>query len=103
MPVKLLRINKSPREFKRFRIFIKDNNVEKHYDFGLDTGSTYIDHHDRDKRDAYLKRHLGNPIERRLINNLIPSPALFSMKLLWGQSTSLKTNLGNLQREFDKK
>lgn len=103
MPVKLLRVNKSPRQYKRFRILIRDNNVEKHYDFGLKGGSTYIDHHDKDKREAYLKRHLANPIENRLINNLIPSPALFSAKLLWGQSTSLSTNLSSLQREFDKK
>lgn len=103
MPVKISSIGKSPKKMKRFRILINENNEPKKYDFGLLGGQTYIDHADKDKRDAYIKRHMANQIENKLIRNLIPSPALFSMKLLWGQSSDLNINIRNLQREFDKK
>jgi hypothetical protein len=69
----------------------------------LDGGETYIDHQDKKKRAAYLARHLGNKSENRLICNLIPSPALFSATLLWGNNTSLFDNLKELQEAFNKK
>lgn len=65
----------------------------KHYDFGLDTGQTYIDHHDNKKRENYRKRHLANSIEKALNENLVPSPSLFSMFLLWGKFTDLDKNI----------
>ena len=48
---------------------------------------------DKVKRENYLKRHLANKIENKLINDLIPSPALFSAFLLWGPSTNLEENI----------
>lgn len=84
------KIEKSPIANKRFRVYM-DNG--KNYDFGLDTGSTYIDHHDLQKRDAYRKRHLANPTEKRLNDNLVPSPSLFSMALLWGKYPELNKNI----------
>lgn len=93
------RIEKSPVKHKRFRVFL---NNGKHFDFGLDTGSTYIDHHDVTLRNNYVKRHFANKIERRLIENLVPSPALFSMFLLWGQFTDLEKNIEFLNNLFKK-
>jgi hypothetical protein len=78
---------------KRYVITMQDG---KKYNFGLDTGSTYIDHHDKEIRDSYRARHLGNTTERRLINNLIPSPSLFSYYILWGNSTSIEANIKHL-------
>jgi hypothetical protein len=83
-------IENSPKKNKRFRVFTDDG---KHYDFGLDTGSTYIDHHDKKKRMAYIARHLGNLNEKRLIDSMTPSPALFSMILLWGPYTNIEDNI----------
>ena len=57
---------------KRFRVFLDSG---KHYDFGLDTGSTFIDHGDNKKRNAYIARLFGNRAEKQLIENLVPSPA----------------------------
>ena len=74
----------------------------KHYDFGLFNGSTYIDHKDTQKRDAYRARHLANKIEKQLNENLIPSPSLFSMALLWGPSTSLDENVKTLNALWKK-
>jgi len=93
-------IQPSPIKHKRFRVTM-DNG--KQYDFGLDTGSTYIDHHNKIKRLNYWSRHYSNPIERRLINNLVPSPALFSAYLLWGESTDLNKNINHLNMLWKKK
>jgi hypothetical protein len=90
-------IEKSPKQHKRFRVYM-DNG--KHYDFGLDTGQTYIDHGDKDKRFAYWSRHIKNHTEQRLIDNLVPSPALFSATLLWGHSTSLDKNIKYLNKQW---
>ena len=93
--VKIIEVIDSPKKNKRFRVYMDDG---KHYDFGLDTGSTYIDHHDKQKRLAYIARHLGNLSEKRLIDNLVPSPALFSMVLLWGKYTNIDDNIRYLNQ-----
>jgi hypothetical protein len=95
--MQIIKLIKSPRKNKRFRVYL-DNN--EYYDFGLDTGSTYIDHHDKILRENYRKRHLGNDIERHLIENFIESPSLFSYYLLWGDSTDLKKNIENLNKKL---
>jgi len=89
-------ITESPLKNKRFRVVI--NN--KKFDFGLDTGSTYIDHHDIKKRENYRKRHLGNVREKYLIEHFLPSPALLSYYLLWGESTDLGENIIQLNRKL---
>lgn len=91
----IIKIINSPIEFKRYRVFM-DNG--KHFDFGLKDGSTYIDHKDKLLRENYLKRHLANKKEKYLIENLIPSPALFSALLLWGKHTDIKKNINELNR-----
>lgn len=95
--MKIIKLINSPRKNKRFRVYL-DN--KEHYDFGLDTGSTYIDHKDKNLRENYRARHLGNDIERHLIKNLIPSPSLYSYFLLWGDSTDLKKNIDNLNKKY---
>lgn len=95
--VKIIDVIDSPRKGKRFRAILNDG---KKIDFGLDTGSTYIDHHDKQKRLAYINRHLGNMREKKLIDNLVPSPALFSMALLWGKYTNIDDNIKYLNRMF---
>jgi hypothetical protein len=89
----IVKIDESPLKNKRYRVTL-DNG--KTYDFGLQGGQTYIDHKDKDKRENYRKRHLGNQIERSLIEYLVPSPALFSYALLWGAYTSLQENIAHL-------
>jgi len=96
----IINIIPSPKKNKRFRVYM-DNG--KHYDFGLDTGSTYIDHHDKQKRLAYIARHLGNLSEKRLIDSLTPSPALFSLGLLWGKYTNIEDNIKYLNNLFKEK
>jgi hypothetical protein len=93
-------IKASPVKHKRFRVLM-DNG--KYYDFGLDGGSTYLDHHDKVKRLNYWKRHYGNDKEKQLIDNLVPSASLFSAILLWGPTTNLKENIEYLNGLWAKK
>lgn len=93
-------IKPSPVKYKRFRVFMDSG---KTFDFGLKGGSTYIDHKDKTKRLNYIKRHYANSIERKLIDNLVPSPSLFSMFLLWGKYTNLYDNINYLNNLWAKK
>jgi len=103
MPIEILELICSKKPFKRFHIKLREGEQIKKFDFGLKDGETFIDHADPAKRDAYLKRHCGNKKEHQLITYLIPSPSLFSAKLLWGNSPDLFENLVELQTEFNKK
>jgi hypothetical protein len=94
--VEIIDFTESPKPNKRFRITLGDGNTEKHWDFGAKSGRTYIDEGNEAKRANYLKRHLANPTERKRIENIIPSPALFSAVLLWGHSTDLIENIKHL-------
>lgn len=96
----IIKIEPSPVSHKRFRVYM---DTGKHYDFGLDTGMTFIDHHDIKKRDNYRKRHLANSVEKELNANLVPSPSLFSMFLLWGKYTDLQKNIDYLNSLWKKK
>jgi hypothetical protein len=60
--------------------------------FGSDVSKTYVEGASKEKRDAYMKRHLANNTEYYRIHNLIPSPALLSYYLLW--------NTNNLQQNI---
>jgi hypothetical protein len=86
-------IEESPLKNKRFRVFM-DNN--RHFDFGLKNGNTYIDHNNLMIRNAYLSRHYAISTEKYFIDNLIPSPALFSWYLTWGKYKTLEENINFL-------
>tara|TARA_R110000868_G_scaffold77752_1_gene222478 strand:- start:53 stop:361 length:309 start_codon:yes stop_codon:yes gene_type:complete len=94
----VLQLTNSPRAKKRFRILIKEGDIERSFDFGLQDGQTYTDNGDKAKRDAYRKRHYANKKEKELIDNLIPSPALFSYYLLWGDSQNITENIIALEK-----
>lgn len=87
----------SPRKNKRYRVYMNDG---KYYDFGLDGATTYLDRKDKTKRDNYRRRHYANKIEKHLIDNLIPSPALFSYYILWGNSSDIMENIRALNKMF---
>ena len=97
--MKIVEIQNSPKKDKRYRVVLDDG---KFYDFGLLNGSTYIDHNDDKKRMAYIARHFANRLEKNLIENLIPSPALFSIFLLWGKYKTLEENIHFLNSLFRK-
>jgi hypothetical protein len=93
--MKIVNITHSPLKTKRFRIYL-DNN--KHYDFGLKSGQTYIDHQDKVKRHNYQVRHYNLKKEQPFIQNLIASPALFSYYVLWGETSDINKNIKLLNK-----
>ena len=97
--MKIVNIMHSPLKTKRFRVYL-DNN--KHYDFGLKTGQTYIDHQDRTKRHNYQVRHYNLKKEQPFIKNFIPSPALFSYYILWGETSDINKNIKRLNKLLKK-
>ena len=99
MTIQIIKVEKSPKQFKKYRVFLNDG---KFYDFGLEGPETYLDHKDVKKRDNYLKRHMSQKKEYELIKNLIPSPSLFSAYLLWN-TPDLKTNIKKLNNDFKNK
>ena len=102
----IVKFEKSPLPTKRFRVTMDDG---KHFDFGFrnpltgELGSTYIDHKDKTKRDNYRKRHLANPTEKKLNDNLVPSASLMSIALLWGRYDNVKDNIVYLNNLWAKK
>ena len=95
---RIVSIEDSKRKTKRYRVYLDDGS---YYDFGLKGGNTYIDHHDKKKRDAYRKRHLGNETEKHLIESVTPSPSLFAFWLLWGDSINIMKNIDELNKLLD--
>ena len=78
----IVNIEPSKNKNQRFEVTLDDG---RKFNFGLKDGQTYIDHHEN-----YLKRHLANKIENKLINDLIPSPALFSVFFIMGTIYELR-------------
>ena len=94
-PIKIIKIEKSNVENKRYKVTLNNGQT---YNFGLDGGQTYIDHHSRRMREAYKARHYV--LEQDLIDTLEPSASVFSYFLLWGPSTSLERNIKTLNKLF---
>lgn len=72
---------------------IFDNGRQVH--FGLKGGSTYVDHKDPKKRDAYLARHRV----REDFNDPYTAGSL-SARILWGQHTTIRENLAAFKKRF---
>jgi hypothetical protein len=92
-------VSKSNVKNKRFMAEIKSEDGKiRRYHFGYNGAYTYLDGASDAVRDAYRKRHYANPTERRLIDNLVASPALLSWYLIWGESRSINENIKTLNR-----
>jgi len=88
-----MQVSNSNRKGKRFVATFKDGT---RVHFGQAGGSTYIDHGDKAKRDAYLARH---GVNRENWNNPRSAGAL-SRWILWGDYTSIDGNIASFKRKF---
>lgn len=86
-------ITQSDRKDKRY-VAIFDNGKKIH--FGLKGGQTYIDHLDKAKRDAYLKRHQKNENWQDAY-----TPGALSKWILWGDSTNINKNIADFKKRFN--
>ena len=76
----------------------KERTIHFGYKSGGKTGYTWIDGASEAVRAAYWARHLGNPVEKRLIENLVISPATLAAYILWGKYRNIQSNMEELNR-----
>lgn len=69
------------------------NTKEVH--FGQKGSETYVDHGDKQKREAYLARHKVNEDWTKP-----DTPGALSRWILWGDSSSLAKNIGAFRKKF---
>jgi hypothetical protein len=95
-------VEPSPVRNKRFRAaVVSDDGTVQRIDFGSRSVSSFLDHKDPKKKEAFWKRHYANQKEHHLIDTLTPSPSLLSCFLLWGPTTDLKTNVIKLNELWE--
>ena len=91
--MRFVKLVNSARKGKRFVATFEDPKKTIH--FGSEKGSAYIDHHDKIKRENYLKRHKVNENWNKV------NAGSLSAFLLWGKSTNLESNLIRYVKQFD--
>ena len=91
--MRFVKLVNSARKGKRFVATFEDPKRTIH--FGSEKGSTYIDHHDKTKRENYLKHHEVNENWNKV------NAGSLSAFLLWGKSTNLESNLTRYVKQFD--
>ena len=91
-----IRITKSKKRNKRLdAIFTSESDSSVHrVSFGQFGGSTYIDHKDKTKQSAYLKRHIVNEVWSDPF-----SAGALSRWILWNKPT-LEASLRDYSRRF---
>lgn len=99
----LKEIRKSSRPEKRFQaLFCMCDKLDaccgKNYKlvhFGQKGGQTYIDHGDKDKKEAYIARHKPNE------DWSDPTAAgTLAKYILWGSSTNMRNNIKMYKKKF---
>ncbi len=95
--MKLIKVEPSNNKNKKFvATFSIGDDKTKRVHFGLLGSSTYLDHKDDKKKDAYIARHTVNE------NWNDPKTAgALSRYILWGPTTSLRENIKLFKRKFN--
>lgn len=97
--IKIIKFEPSNRFNKRFMITLNNN---KKINFGNKGSLTFIDHNNEKLKANYIKRHINNPYEKDLINNMIISPSLFSLFILWGKYNDINKNIDHFNNIINK-
>ena len=93
---KLISITKSNKPTKKWtaKFYNKTTKREKNVDFGASDYDDYTLTKDKEQRERYRARHkkdnLSSPI----------SAGALSYYILWGDSTSMKTNIREFKKRF---
>lgn len=95
-------IKKSTRDDKRYQATFTDDSGKKsttHFGYakGNKTGSTYIDHKNKDKKEAWLARHKV----RGDFNNYKSASSL-AKNILWNKTT-LTASINDYKKKFNLK
>ena len=102
--MKLIKVVKSDKQGKKWTaIFKKDNGKEKKVHFGYDNQkdklNDYTLHKNKERRERYRTRHAKDLLTENNKKGL--GAGALSFWLLWGDSTSLKTNIRNYKKRFN--
>ncbi len=90
-------IEKGTAKNKKFKaIFYDGDKTVKTSQFGDIRYEDYTQHKDKTRRTKYRNRHKGN-----LSKTDYMSPAHLSFYLLWGDSTSLNSNIKKYKKKFN--
>ena len=93
--MKLVSVVKSPKPGKKYRATFDNDGRLKHTDFGAAGMDDYLHTKDKDQRERYRTRHKTD-----LDTNDPTKAGFLSYYLLWGDSTSLQTNLSAYRHRF---
>jgi hypothetical protein len=93
--VKLLSVVHAPPPHKYTAFFEKDDGKVKKIHFGASGYDDYLKTHDKEQRERYIARHRA----REDFNRPMTAGAL-SRWILWGDSTSLETNIRAFKKRF---
>ena len=95
--MKLIDLIKSPNPDKKFRAVFEDEKTgrKRQTDFGAKGMDDYTLKHDKEQRERYRERH------KKDLRTGDPTRAGYlSMNLLWGNSTSIQTNLASYKSKY---
>ena len=82
-----------------FSHYVNDKKkIIKTVQFGDSRYEDYLTHKNKERREAYRKRH-----QKDLEKGNYMSAGYLSYYLLWGQSAALKTNISNYKKKFNLK
>jgi len=92
-----MKVEKATAKGKKYKAIFYDDNGKKikTSQFGAQGYEDYTQHEDKARRTKYRNRHKGN-----LAKTNYMSPAHLSFYLLWGNSTSLQTNINSYKKRF---
>ena len=91
----LIDFKPSTREGKKYMMILNIDGKGKTIHFGSKNSKTYLDHRDKDKREAYLKRHAPNENWDEI------NPASASRYVLWGSKTELEPAIKSYLKRFN--
>jgi hypothetical protein len=93
--MKLVRVEDSPIDGKKWRAVFRDGDKMTHTDFGASGYEDYTQHHDKERRRLYKERHSKD------LDTRDPTRAGFlSYYILWGDSTDIRRNISSYKKRF---
>ena len=94
--MKLLRVEKLTGDAKKYKAVFDNDGRTKSTKFGASGMDDYTIKHDKEQRERYRSRHAKD------LKTGDPTRAGFlAYYLLWGDSTSLQTNIAAYKRRFN--
>jgi len=93
--MKLVRVEDSPIDGKKWRAIFRDGDKMTHTDFGASGYTDYTLSGDKEKRRLYRERH------RKDLQSDDPTrPGFLSYYILWGDSTDIGTIIRSYKKRF---